>query len=65
MSDIKPSEIMIYSIRTTIDGGARVTFDFSSEDSWLVKKLLDKKMSGDELVKCLFIDEKTQGIRYE
>ena len=61
VSEIKPTEILNNKVATTMDGGARITFDFCSTDSWLVKKLLDKKMTGDDLVKCLFLDEKSVG----
>lgn len=56
VSDIKPSELLINKVSTTMDGGARITFDFSSQDLHIIKRLLDKKMTGDELVKCVFID---------
>jgi len=55
VSKIKPSELLINKVSTTADGGARVTFDFSAEDIHIIKRLLDKKMTGDELVKCVFI----------
>lgn len=56
VSDIKPSELLINKVSTTMDGGARITFDFSSQDLHIIKRLLDKKMTGDELVRCIFLD---------
>jgi hypothetical protein len=59
MSDIKPSELLINKVQTTADGGARVTFDFNPDDLHIIKLLMEKKLSGNDLVKCVFIDEKS------
>ena len=62
MSEIKPSELIINKIQTTADNGVRITFDFNPDDIYVIKRLMDKKLAGDELVKCVFIDEGGHGV---
>ena len=50
-------EGVVYKVTTTADGGARITIDVGFDASWIVKELLLKKMSGDEIVKMVFIQE--------
>jgi len=40
----------INSIKTLVDGGARVTLDFGADSKELIKKLLDEKLDRTGLV---------------
>lgn len=42
----------IFSIRTTTDGGARISFDVTAKDSTVIQKLLKIKLQGNALIEC-------------
>jgi len=50
MEEIGTANAIIYKVLTTLDGGARVSFDFGQNDSELIAKLLELKMRGDAVV---------------
>jgi hypothetical protein len=62
VSEIKPSELLINKIQTTADGGVRVTFDFNPDDSHIIKRLMEKKLVGDDMIKCVFIEDRNGAI---
>jgi len=47
---------VINKITTTIDGGARITLDLSSESRETIASLLERKLSGQELVMAAFVE---------
>lgn len=52
----KVTEAVVYKVQTLVDGGARVTLDLSSEDSVIIKKLIDNKLHGEDTACFVFID---------
>lgn len=55
-SEIGTALCIINKIQTTIDGGARLTLDLSSESRDLIANLLDLKLAGNELVVAAFVE---------
>lgn len=50
MQEIGSCEAIINRIQTTIDGGVRLTLDLNSDDSELIKKLLDIKLMDNRVL---------------
>lgn len=46
----------IYGLRTTIDGGMRITLDLGAESIQIIQQLLNNKMRGRDLIKVCFVD---------
>ena len=50
------TEAVIYKVQTLADGGARVTLDFSEDQSNVIQALILKKLSGDSLISMAFLN---------
>lgn len=57
MSIKRPNEALIYKVQTLADGGARITLDLGYDEAELIKYLINKKMSGDELMQFVIIND--------
>ena len=48
--EIGSCNAVIHKIQTTLDGGARITLDIGAEATIVITKLLQNKLSGQELI---------------
>jgi len=49
---------LITKVNTTVDGGARVTFEFGSDSTQLIQKLMQKYMNFDkDVIICVTENE--------
>lgn len=60
MNQIGTCEAVIDGIRTTVDGGVRITLDLSSNDNELIKSLMDIKLNDLGHVYVAFLNEKKE-----
>lgn len=49
-------DAIINKVQTTADGGARITLDLGYESSDVIKQLLVKKMSGNDMIKIVLVE---------
>ena len=54
--EIGAAPAIIYKVQTSIDGGARLTLDLPETSADLILQLMQRKMSGKELVMCAFVE---------
>jgi len=57
MKELGSAHSIISKISTTIDGGARLTLDFSAQDKELIKSLLELYLKGEKEVFVAFVKD--------
>ena len=50
------SQVLVNKVTNTVDGGARVTLDFSANDAELIKKLFQAALDAKQLL-ATFVDK--------